>query len=278
LASVTVRDEEGLLVCGVTLIDMRLAILVLCAALSASAQWIDFRAPGIPRSASGKADLSAPVPRADDGKPDLSGIWSTDPEYFFDLAKDLTPEDIGMMPWAVALQKQHESNDHQGDPLAHCMPPGVPRIDTSNNGEALHPMKIVQTRSLIVLLYETSANSTFRQIFLDGRLLPKDPQPTWLGYSVGRWEGNTLVAETSGFNGRAWLDTRKGHPQTEAARVIERFTRRDFGHMTMEVTIDDPKAYSKTWTAKLPYTLLPDTELIETFCENEKDQAHSSAK
>jgi hypothetical protein len=257
---------------------MRLAILVVCAALGASGQWIDFRTPGVPRTASGKADLSAPVPRAGDGKPDLSGIWSTDPGYFMDLAKDLKPEDIGMMPWALALEREREADDHQGDPLAHCMPPGVPRIDTSNNGAALHPMKIVQTRSLIVLLYETSANSTFRQIFLDGRPLPKDPQPTWLGYSVGRWEGNTLVVETTGFNGRAWLDTRRGHPQTEAARVIERFTRRDFGHMTIEITIDDPKAYSKTWTAKLPYTLLPDTELIETFCENEKDQAHTPAK
>jgi hypothetical protein len=263
---------------GVTLIDMRLVILMLCATLGVSAQWIDFRTPGVPRTAAGKADLSAPVPQADNGKPDLSGIWSTDPGYFMDLAKDLKPEDIGMMPWALALQKEREANDHEGDPLAHCMPPGVPRIDTSNNGAALHPMKIVQTRSLIVLLYETSANSTFRQIFLDGRPLPKDPQPTWLGYSVGRWEGNTLVVETNGFNGRAWLDTREGHPQTEAARVIERFTRRDFGHMTMEVTIDDPKAYSKMWTAKLPYTLLPDTELIETFCENEKDQAHTPAK
>ena len=257
---------------------MRFAILVFCAALGASAQWIDFRTPGVPRTASGKADLSAPVPQAGDGKPDLSGIWSTDPGYFGDLAKDLKPEDIGMMPWALALEKEREANDHQEDPLAHCMPPGVSRIDTSNNGAALHPMKIVQTGSLVVLLYETSANSTFRQIFLDSRPLPKDPQPTWLGYSVGRWDGNTLVVETTGFNGRAWLDTRKGHPQTEAAQVIERFTRRDFGHMTIEITIDDPKAYSKTWTAKLPYTLLPDTELIETFCENEKDQAHTAAK
>jgi hypothetical protein len=257
---------------------MRIAGFLLFAMLSAEAQWGDLRTPGIPRTASGKADLNAPVPKADDGKPDLSGMWTTNPDYFFDLAKDLKAEDIGMLPWAVALQKEREANDHQGDPLAHCMPPGVPRIDTSNNGEALHPMKIVQTRSLIVLLYETSANSTFRQIFLDGRPLPKDPQPTWLGYSVGKWDGNTLVAETTGFNGRAWLDTRKGHPQSEAARVTERFTRRDFGHMTLEITIEDPKAYSKPWTAKLPYTLFPDAELIETFCENEKDQAHRPAR
>ncbi|HEY7333749.1 MAG TPA: hypothetical protein VH639_02620 [Bryobacteraceae bacterium] len=257
---------------------MRSLILVFAAAVASHAQWLDYRTPGIPRTASGKANLTAPAPKADGGKPDLSGVWITNPEYFFDLAKDLKPEDVPMLPWALALQKEREANDHKSDPLAQCMPPGVPRIDTSNNGEALHPMKIVQTRSLVVLLYETSANSTFRQIFLDGRPLPKDPQPTWLGYSVGKWEGNSLVAETTGFNGRAWLDTRKGRPQSEDARVTERFTRRDFGHMTLGITIDDPKAYGKPWSVELPYTLLPDTELIETYCENEKDQAHAVAK
>ena len=177
-----------------------------------------------------------------------------------------------MLPSAVALQAERERNEHRDDPMAACMPPGVPRINTSNNGQALHPFKIVQTPKLVVLLYETSSNSNFRQVFLDGRPLPKDPQPTWLGYSVGHWEGNTLVVETTGFNGRAWLDTGKGHPQTEAARVIERFTRRDFGHMDLEVTIDDPKAYAKAWTAKLPVTLMADTDLIETVCENEVSQ------
>ena len=134
-----------------------------------------------------------------------------------------------------------------------------------------HPFKVVHTPSLVVLLYETSTNQTFRQVFLDGRPLPKDPQPTWLGYSVGRWEGDTLVVETTGFNGRAWIDTSSGHPQTEAARVTERFTRKDFGHMVIEITIDDPKAYLKPWTAKVPINLLADSDLIETFCENEKD-------
>jgi len=263
---------------GDTLMRMRNVALLLAGALICRAQWIDYRTPGIPRTASGKANLSAPAPKAEGGKPDLSGVWTTNPEYFFDLAKDLKPEDVPMLPWAQTLQKEREANDHGGDPLARCMPPGVPRIDTSNNNEALHPMKIVQTPSLIVLLYETSANSTFRQIFLDGRPLPKDPQPTWLGYSVGRWEGNTLVAQTTGFNGRAWLDTRRGRPQSEDARVTERFTRRDFGHMTLEITIDDPKVFAKSWTARLPYTLLPDTDLIETYCENEKDQAHASGR
>jgi hypothetical protein len=261
---------------------MRRAILFLASALvsglTSRAQWIDYRAPGVPRTPSGQADLSAPAPKAEGGKLDLSGVWTTDPGYFFDLAKDLKPEEVAILPWALTLQKERESNDHADDPLARCMPPGVPRIDTSNNGEALHPMKIVQTPSLIVLLYETSANSTFRQIFLDGRPLPKDPQPTWLGYSVGKWEGNTLVAQTTGFNGRAWLDTRKGRPQSEDARVAERFTRRDFGHMTLDITIDDPKVFAKSWSVRLPYILLPDTDLLETFCENEKDQAHAAGR
>jgi hypothetical protein len=126
----------------------------------------------------------------------------------------------------------------------------------------------------VVLLYETSANSTFRQVFLDGRPSPSDPQPSWLGYSVGRWEGSTLVVDTIGFNGRSWVDTAKGHPQTEAAHVTERFIRRDFGHLEIDITIDDLRAYVKPWQAKVPVKLLPDTDLIETYCENEKDQAH----
>jgi len=134
-----------------------------------------------------------------------------------------------------------------------------------------HPFKVVQTPSLVVLLYETSTNQTFRQVFLDGRPPLTDPQPTWLGYSIGRWEGDTLVVETSGFNGRAWVDTGSGHPQTEAARVTERFTRRDIGHMDIDITIDDPKAYMKPWRAKVPVNLLADSDLIETFCENERD-------
>jgi hypothetical protein len=140
--------------------------------------------------------------------------------------------------------------------------------------DAPHPFKIVQTPALLVLLYETSANSTFRQVFLDGRPLPAGPQPSWLGYSVGHWDHDTLVVETTGFNGRSWTDTAKGHPQTDAARVTERFRRRDFGHLEIEITIDDPKAYTKPWTAKVPVKLLPDADLIETYCENEKDQPH----
>ena len=134
-----------------------------------------------------------------------------------------------------------------------------------------HPFKVVQTPSLVVFLYETSTNQTFRQVFLDGRPLPEDMQPSWLGYSIGHWDGDTLVVETAGFNGRAWIDTGSGHPQTDAARVTERYTRRDIGHMDIEITIDEPKAYVKPWRAKVPVNLLADSDLIETFCENEKD-------
>jgi len=247
-------------------------------AIPSSAQWLNYPTPGIPRTRDGKPNLTAPAPKAYDGKPDLSGVWSTDPDFFRNLAKDLKPEDVQMLPWAAKVQEERETKDHRDDPMANCMPPGVPRIDTSNNNEALHPFKIVQTPGLIVLLYETSVNSNFRQVFLDGRPLPRDPQPTWLGYSVGKWAGSTLVVDTAGFNGRAWIDTFKGHPQTEEAHVTERFTRRDFGHMDLEITIDDPKAYVKPWTAKLPLTLVPDTELIETVCENEKDREHESVR
>jgi len=134
-----------------------------------------------------------------------------------------------------------------------------------------HPFKVVQTPPLVVLLYETSTNQTFRQVFLDGRPHPEDMQPTWLGYSIGRWDGDTLVVETTGFNGRSWIDTGSGHPQTDAGRVTERYTRRDVGHMDIDITIDDPKAYAKPWHAKVPVNLLADSDLIETVCENEKD-------
>jgi len=237
------------------------------------AQWLGYRVPGTPRNANGSVNLTAPAPMAADGKPDLSGVWESEPGYFFDLAKDLHPGDVVMQPWAKALQAEREGKEHQDDLLSECMPPGVPRINMSTP-DAPHPFKIVQTPALVVLLYETSANSTFRQVFLDGRPLPKDPQPSWLGYSIGHWEGNTLVVETIGFNGRSWVDTAKGHPQTESARVTERFTRKDFGHLEIDITIDDPQAYTKPWRAKVPVKLLSDSDLIETYCENEKDMAH----
>jgi hypothetical protein len=248
-----------------------LAIFVAGAPLPA--QWLGYRMQGVPRTADGKVNLTAPMPNLPDGKPDLSGVWESGNQYFNDLGRDLKPGELVMKQWAKDLQADRENRDHRDDPLNECMPPGVPRINmTTANGP--HPLKIVQTPNLVVLLYETSTNSTFRQVFMDGRTFPKDPNPTWLGYSVGHWEGNTLVVDTIGFNGRSWVDTAKGHPQTESAHVTERFTRRDVGHMDIDITIDDPGAYEKPWRAVVPFHLLADSELIETYCENEKDVVH----
>src|SRR5205085_1453534 len=203
------------------------AMVALClAAPAVHAQWVNYKVPGVPRTPDGKVNLTAPVARTPDGKPDLSGTWESQ-GYFGNLGKDLKPGDILMQPWAEQQVKDNQTNLHKNDPMVACMPPGVPRVDLGGSRGMPHPMKIVQTPTLVVLLYETSTNQTFRQVFLDGRPPLTDPQPTWLGYSTGRWDGDTLVVDTTGFNGRAWIDTGSGHPQTEAAHVTERFTRRD---------------------------------------------------
>jgi len=255
------------------------AVLLSSTSGLATGQWLKYPTAGIPRGTDGKPNLSAPVPKAPDGKPDLSGIWEVGEEqgvslygayttHFMDLAVDLKPGEAPFQPWAKALSQERQDNLHKDDPLARCMPPGVPRINT------IAPFKIIQNPRLIVVLYETTASSAFRQIFTDGRALPKDPQPTWLGYSVGTWEGNVLKVDTIGFNDRGWIDTGMGHPQTEALHVIERFRRTDFGHMEIGITIDDPKAYTKPWTATMKAHILPDTELMEMTCENSKGLEH----
>jgi hypothetical protein len=155
-------------------------------------------------------------------------------------------------------------------PSARCLPPGIALLDRST--AAGFPFKIVQEPGLIVILYEGPL-SQFRQVFLDGRPLPQDPNPSWLGYSVGKWEGDTLVVETVGFNGMSWLDL-VGHPSTDALRITERFRRRDFGHLDIQLTVDDPKAYTKPWTLNLPQLHFADTELLEAVCEDEKDLKH----
>jgi hypothetical protein len=247
------------------------AFLGFVAAVScASAQWVNYPTAGIPMGADGKPNLSAPVPKAADGKPDLSGVWmAEDQKYFMNLGADLKPDEIPLQPWARTLSKQREDRVHQDDPLARCLPHGVPRINT--NG--IFPFKIVQTPGLVVILYEQL--NLFRQIFLDGRKLMANVNPTWLGYSTGRWEGDTLVVETSGFNDKTWLDTEKGHPATEALRVVERFRRKDFGNLEIQFTIDDAKAYTKSWSAMQKAKLQSGTDILEFICnENEKDIAH----
>jgi len=246
-----------------------------------AAQWLHYPTPGVPRLSNGTVNVAAPTPKTADGKPDLSGIWEINEQqnaygaytsHFMDLAVDLKPAEAPFQPWAKELSEQRRANEHKDDPLAHCVPPGVPRIDT------IAPFKIVQTGPLVVILYETTANSAFRQIFTDGRPLPKDPQPTWLGYSVGAWEGDVLKVDTIGFTDRGWIDTGVGHPQTEALHVVERFRRLDFGHMEIGFTIDDPKAYTKPWSGVLKVRLMPDTDLLEMTCENSRGLEHMVGK
>lgn len=232
------------------------------------AQWPNHPTPGIPRTPDGKPDLSAPAPRSADGKPDLSGVWLVSNGSFY-LASDLKPGD--MQPWAAALYKQRENDFRRDTDGIHCLPPGP----KAGIGLGNFPMKIVQTPNLVVILYEYQ--TIFRQIFTDGRALPQDPNPTWMGYSVGRWEGDTLVVATAGYNDRTSLDL-AGHPHTEALRMTERFRRRDASHLELQVTLDDPKAYNKPWKLPMEFALIPDGELIEYVCENERDSTHLVGK
>lgn len=193
------------------------------------------------------------------------------PTYVSDIARDLGPDGVPYQPWAAELYKQRRDTLSKDDPTGYCLPGGVPRSNV-----VPYPFKIVQTRDAMVILYE--AVHHYRQIFTDGRELPKDPNPAWLGYSVGRWEGDVFVAETAGFVENSWLDN-FGKPGTNSMRVTERFRRKDFGHMEIEITIDDPKAYTKPWSVMIPLTLMPDTELLEYMCnENNKDLEHLVGK
>jgi hypothetical protein len=265
-----------------------IGLLVAVALVSLDAQWLTQPAPGIPRTKDGKPNLSAPAPRASDGKPDLSGLWHVDPPppgeierlfgdhpevalavpgddlrtfppYFVNILADFKPGDVAVLPEAAA--RKYDSAP------AVCAPPTLPGLYFIPL-----PIRIVQTPQVVAILYEV--DHTFRQIHTDGRKLPVDPQPSWLGYSVGRWEGRTLVAETVGFNDKTPIDI-TGNPRSESLRLTERFFRRDFGHLEMQFTIEDPKSYSKPFTIRITETLTPDTELLEYFCtENEKDRPH----
>lgn len=242
------------------------ALLLLCGV--ADAQWLNYPAPGVPRLPDGKPDLNAPAPKTADGKPDLSGIWFVDstntagkPDFFFDLARDLGPGDVVMTPWAEGLQRQREQRDHVDDPYGFCMTPGVPRINVIRSA-----FKIIQAPDVTALLYELDTAPVFRQVLTDGRPLPVDPEPTWLGYSIGRWEGETFVVTTAGFRDGGWLDTEKGRPHSDALRVTERIRRVNVGRLEMTITIDDQKAYLKPWTVRVPFTLVANRELLEGSC------------
>jgi len=246
-----------------------LLMAVMCAPLIAQWKVTD---PGIPRLANGKPNLNAPAPRRADGKPDLTGIWIADPPKLRDASVGLKPGEMVMTPEAQKIFDQRKTGALSAqDPDANCLPQGVPKIDATPL-----PFKIIQEPDNVVILYE--AFDQFRQLFMDGRALPKDPNPQWFGYSVAKWDGDTLVVESIGFNGRAWLD-QVGHPSTEALHVIERFRRKDFGHMEVTSTITDPGAYTKPWSYTQPLSLMVDTDLLELVCnENNRDLPHLLGK
>ncbi|HEY7338427.1 MAG TPA: hypothetical protein VH639_26305 [Bryobacteraceae bacterium] len=270
-------------------------LIVLAAAPSAVlGQWLNYRTPNLPRRSDGKANLSAPAPRGPDGKPNLSGLWQTESapaellkrlipdatngageeplsQYFVNIFSDFKPEEVPFQPDAARSFRQRAENFTKLSPISHCLPEGMPMIEM-----APAPYKIVQTPGVTFMLYER--DTTYRQIYTDGRKLPDDPQPSWLGYSVGKWDGDSLLVDTIGFNDRGWLDAR-AHAHSEALRLTERFHRLDLGHMEVQLTIDDPGTYTRPFTIKLKQRLLPDTDLLESYCaENEKDARHMEGK
>jgi hypothetical protein len=258
----------------------RLGSLALFLAATASAQWLNFPSAGIPRTADGKPDLTAAAPKSANGKPALGGIWHRVPPpgtptgaNFGNTVTFYMPAGatVPLQSWAAELLQQRRFDAlGAGRPSERCLPHGVLGSMLPNI-----PFKIVETPGLTLIL--TEQLTQFRQIFTDGRGFPADMQPAWFGYSIGHWEGETFVIETAGFNDQTWLDD-SGHPNTEAMRTQERFRRTDFGHMTVEVVVDDPKAYTKPWSVTIPMELMPDTELIEDVCDNEKDAAHNNRR
>ena len=253
-------------------------------AVRAAAQWVVYPTPGVPRTADGKANMNAPAPRTADGKVDLSGMWTaanplpcddknrmctdlpTSPQ-FFNLGASIKDG----LPYTARSKEKMANKGPTDDPYLNCIAPGGPRMHLIPTMK-----KFVQTPALLVILNEYNAN--FRQIFTDGRPLPEDPQPNWNGYSIGKWEGDVLVVHSNGYRDDAWLDV-AASPMTNAAKVTERFRRPRFGRLDIEVTIDDPKAYTKPFTVTVNQDLVVDTDLLDAICaENEKDAAHLKAK
>jgi hypothetical protein len=262
--------------------------VLLVASSTLQAQWPKFSPPGVPKTADGKVNLAGPTPRTADGKPDLSGVWETIPGRrpntpavaaegtgelppsgsIFGNIGDQIPGGAPYQPWAAELVKKRMADNSKDNPDAHCLPMGVMQM-TSHP----YPKKIIQTPSELVMIYEGSG-TTVREIFMDGRTLPKDVEPWWNGYSVGRWDGDTLVIETTGFMDDGWLDVR-GSPFTSAGKLTERIRRPNYGSLVIEVTIDDPKAYTKPFTVRVNHRIMVDSEMIEFICnENEKSTHH----
>lgn len=263
-----------------------LVILILPAALLA--QWPAYKAASAPRLPNGKIIMDAPAPRTADGHPDLSGIWDRGmvpgappqvpanvlgnnapkgPRPFQDLPS-LFPDGLPLQPWAAELRRKRLADHSKDHPDAHCLPLNPVQLHSHPQ-----PRKIIQTPDLVLILYE--ANDGIRQIFMDGRSLPNnDPDPWWYGYSIGHWEGDTLVVQTTGFKEPGWIDE-EGTPITSAGRLTERFRRLNYGTLEIQITVDDPKTFTRPWTYKLNQRLMPDTELIEFVClENNTSLKH----
>lgn len=279
---------------------LRLGILLATYMTCGCAQWLNYPDRATPYGRDGKPDMSAKARRTTDGKPDLSGVWQIEPpppgeierlygpvgagavagddlrdmnKYFFNLFIDFKPGEEPLRPEAVAQTRANVQNVVANSPVAHCLPYGLP-----NRYFNARPFKIFQTPEVMVIYYEL--DGTFRQIYTDGRKLPVDPFPSWMGYSTGKWEGDTLVVQTAGFNDKTWLDVR-GHPHSESLQVEEQFHRRDFGHMDIQATVDDPVMLTKPVTVKFTVLLMPNSDVLENFCmEGERDQLyiHGPAK
>jgi len=248
-------------------------------------QWVHYPTAGLPRKADGTANLAAPAPRLSDGKPDFSGIWHAaainqcvpatgqfcgleigGSPLALNIGKDLSGG-LPYQPWAAELVKQRFSKD---DPHVRCLPDNPPRT-----WGMPHLTKAIHTPRLLVLLYEV--NAMYRQIFIDGRPQPDDPNPSWNGYSTATWDRDTLVIETTGFRDDLWIDM-NGAPLTSAGKMTERLRRPNFGTLEVEITVDDPKAYTRPWTVSIKEGLEIDTELIDEIClENEKSWQHMQA-
>src|SRR5262245_40184569 len=256
--------QKGVMMNSTAVITKRffaVLVFVLAITIAAHAQWDPYPWKNMPRTPDGKVDLNAPTRRTADGKPDLSGFWmpSNPVKHLLNLAADLKPEEIPLNASAKTIYDERIDNNGKDHPGARCLPSGIPEKLNIPDG-----LKLVQTPDLLIFLHES--RTIYRQVFTDGRSLPKNAQTTWMGYSMERWEGDTLVVKTSGHNGNTWLDMR-GLPGTESLRVIERYNRPNIGRMNIDVTIEDPSAYTKPWSVKLSWRLEPDTDLIESICE-----------